>query len=54
LTITRKNAGLGQRMGVKPDDGHLGDTQPFFNFISNIEYESSKDYLRLIKYFNES
>jgi Fic family protein len=33
---------------------NLGDTQPFFNFISNIEYESSKDYLRLIKYFNES
>ena len=28
-----------------------GDTEPFFNFISNVEYESSKDYLRLINHF---
>jgi Fic family protein len=30
-----------------------GELQPFFDFISNIEYESTKDYLRLLKYFNE-
>jgi len=27
------------------------NTEPFFNFISYIEYESSKDYLRLLKHF---
>ena len=32
---------------------NTGDTEPFFNFISNVEYESSKDYLRLIKHFYE-
>ena len=32
---------------------NTGDTEPFFNFISNVEYESSKDYLRLIKHFFE-
>jgi Fic family protein len=32
---------------------NMGDTEPFYNFISNIEYESSKDYLRLIKYYHE-
>ena len=30
---------------------NTGDTEPFFNFISSMEYESSKDYLRLIKHF---
>jgi Fic family protein len=30
-----------------------GNAEPFLNFISNIEYESSKDYLRLLKYFYE-
>ncbi|MDR1931842.1 MAG: Fic family protein, partial [Spirochaetales bacterium] len=30
-----------------------GDLQPFFDFILNVEYESAKDYLRLLKYFNE-
>ena len=30
---------------------NIGNTDPFFNFISYIEYESSKDYLRLLKHF---
>jgi len=30
---------------------NTGNTEPFFNFISSIEYESSKDYLRLLKHF---
>jgi len=30
-----------------------GNTDPFFDLISNIEYESSKDYLRLLKHFHE-
>jgi Fic family protein len=29
-----------------------GDVDPFFDFISTVEYESVKDYLRLLKYFN--
>ena len=29
------------------------DTEPFYNFISYIEYESSKDYLRLLNHFNK-
>ena len=32
---------------------NVGNTEPFFNFISHIEYESSKDYLRLLKHFHE-
>jgi Fic family protein len=32
---------------------NIGNTDPFFDFISNIEYESSKDYLRLLNHFNE-
>ena len=31
---------------------NVGNVEPFFNFISYIEYESSKDYLRLIKHFH--
>ena len=30
-----------------------GNVDPFFDLISNIEYESSKDYLRLLKHFHE-
>jgi len=30
-----------------------GNFDPFFDLISNIEYESSKDYLRLVKHFHE-
>jgi len=32
---------------------NVGDVEPFFNFISHIEYESSKDYLRLLNHFHE-
>ncbi|MCL2126963.1 MAG: Fic family protein [Treponema sp.] len=32
---------------------NAGDTEPFLNFISYIEYESSKDYLRLLNHFHE-
>ena len=31
---------------------NTGNTEPFFDFISYIEYESSKDYLRLLKHFH--
>ena len=31
---------------------NTGDTEPFLNFISSVEYESSKDYLRLLKHFH--
>ena len=30
---------------------NVGNVEPFFNFISYVEYESSKDYLRLLKHF---
>jgi len=32
---------------------NLGNTEPFLDFISYVEYESSKDYLRLLKHFHE-
>jgi len=32
---------------------NTGNTEPFFNFISYVEYESSKDYLRLLNHFHE-
>jgi len=32
---------------------NTGNVEPFFNFISHIEYESSKDYLRLLNHFYE-
>jgi Fic family protein len=32
---------------------NIENTEHFLNFISNIEYESSKDYLRLLKHFYE-
>jgi Fic family protein len=31
---------------------NTGNTEPFFDFISQVEYESSKDYLRLLKHFH--
>ena len=31
---------------------NLGDTEPFYNFISYIGYESSRDYLRLLNHFH--
>ena len=33
---------------------NLGNAEPFFDFISHIGYESSKDYLRLLKHFHEN
>ena len=30
---------------------NTGNIEPFFNFISHVEYESSKDYLRLLNHF---
>ena len=33
---------------------NVGNVEPFFNFISFVEYESSKDYLRLLKHFQKS
>ena len=32
---------------------NAGNTEPFFGFISHVEYESSKDHLRLLKHFYE-
>ena len=32
---------------------NTGNTEPFFDFVSHVEYESSKDYLRLLKHFCE-
>jgi len=32
---------------------NIGNIEPFFNFISYVEYESSKDYLRLLNHFHE-
>ena len=31
---------------------NTGTTEPFFSFISHVEYESSRDYLRLLKHFH--
>ena len=31
---------------------NVGNTEPFFDFISYVEYESSKDYLRLLNHFH--
>jgi Fic family protein len=31
---------------------NTGNAEPFYNFISHVEYESSKDYLRLLKHFH--
>jgi Fic family protein len=31
---------------------NTGYAEPFFNFISHVEYESSRDYLRLLKHFH--
>jgi len=32
---------------------NTGNIEPFYNFISDVEYESSKDYLRLLNHFYE-
>jgi len=32
---------------------NTGNIEPFFNFISYVEYESAKDYLRLLQHFHE-
>ena len=31
---------------------NIGNTEPFFDFISHVEYESAKDYLRLLHHFH--
>ena len=33
---------------------NIGNTEPFLDFISHVEYESSKDYLRLLKHFHDN
>jgi Fic family protein len=30
-----------------------GDREQFFNFISSVEYESAREYLRMVKHFKE-
>jgi len=32
---------------------NVGNVEPFFNFVSYVEYESSKDYLRLLNHFQK-